>query len=124
MERTIRVTGKGKIVVAPDMIKLYITQSGIKKTHEDSIKASAECKRELNDRLAKIGFKKEDLKTVSFYVDSEYEGYHDKNDNYKRRFKGYKFTHSMNLSFPVSSNKLGTVLGAIALCSDNPEFSI
>lgn len=80
MERTIRVTGKGMLSVKPDTIRLRITQEGVRKEYAAAVKESADQKKDLNDALAELGFKKEDLKTLYFNVDSEYESYQDKNN--------------------------------------------
>ncbi len=125
MERTIRVTGKGRITVAPDIIRVIITQSGIRDTHESAIKASAESKQELNKGLVGIGFNKEDLKTTHFNINTEYRQYNDRETGeWKKEFIGYKFTHNMKLEFSIASNMLGKVLAVVASCSDDPEFSI
>lgn len=42
----------------------------------------------------KLGFDRKDLKIIYFNVDTEYEGYQDKDKSWKRRFKGYKYTVS------------------------------
>lgn len=124
MERTIKVTGKGKISVKPDTIRLLITQSDVEKVYEDAIKRSAENKGYLNCEIQKVGFSKEDLKTLSFNVDTENEGYHDNQGNWKRRFIGYRYTHQMKLEFPVDNNRLGELLSIVSNCPGKPEFSI
>ena len=86
MERTIRVTGKGKISVAPDMIRLLITQSSVERSYEGAIRESADRKNELNAALSRSDFKKEDLKTLYFDVNTEYESYQDRDKSWKRRF--------------------------------------
>ena len=48
MERTIKVTGKGKISVTPDTIRILITQTNVDRLYEDAIKESADRKNELN----------------------------------------------------------------------------
>ena len=42
MMRTIKVTGKGKIEVKPDMIRLYVNTEGIYKEYEDTLRRSTE----------------------------------------------------------------------------------
>lgn len=56
MERTIRVTGKGKISVVPDMICLLITQLSVEPTYEGAIRESADRKNELNAVLSRLDF--------------------------------------------------------------------
>ena len=124
MERTIRVTGKGKISVKPDMIRLRITQEAVERTYEGAILESADKKGNLSDALSKIGFKREELKTLYFNVDSEYESYRDKQDCWRRRLVGYKYTHRMKLEFPADNEILGRVLGVLVKCPGKPEFSI
>ena len=102
MERTIRVTGKGKISVAPDMIRLLITQSSVERSYEGAIRESADRKNELNAALSRLDFKKEDLKTLYFDVNTEYESYQAKDKSWKRRLVGYKYTHRMKLEFSQS----------------------
>jgi len=90
MDRTIKVTGKGKISVAPDMIRLLITQTKTEKTYEAAVKASAAQKKTITDAFEKLGFKKEDLKTLSFAVAAQYEGYEAKDKSWKQRLVGYR----------------------------------
>ncbi len=122
--RVIKVTGKSKISVKPDTVRLLITQTDIKKVYEDAVKESVDQKNALTVALQKQGFKKTDLKTLNFNVNTEYESYQDKNNVWKQRFKGYRFTHSMKLEFTVKSEKLGAVLQALTKSKGNPEFTI
>ena len=124
MERTIRVTGKGKFLVTPDLIRLLITQEDTEPVHEDAVRKSTEMKTELNDALEKIGFRKEDLKTLSFNISADYERYHDDKEGWKSRFRGYKFTHRMKLEFSIESNMLGKVIAIVSACTGDPEFTI
>ena len=68
MERRICVTGKGKISVAPDLIRLNITADGVYKTYEETLKKSAEETGVLRKTLEKAGLDPKDLKTTSFDV--------------------------------------------------------
>lgn len=124
MERTIRVTGKGKIAVKPDTIRLMITQASVEKNYEGAIKKSAEQKENLSSALQKLGFEKEALKTLYFNVDTEYESYQAKDKSWKQRLKGYRFSHRMKLEFPSDNVMLGKVLIAISHCPGEPEFTI
>lgn len=123
MERTMKVTGKGKISVKPDTIRLLITQRGTKREYDEAVLESARQKGELNEALESKGLKKSDLKTLSFDIDTDYESYQEKG-TWKRMFKGYKFTHRMKVEFPMNNEILGRVLSAISKCLGHPEFSI
>lgn len=124
MERTIRVTGKGNISLSPDTIRIMVTQSSVEQTYEMVVKASADAKNTLTEALGTLGFKKEDLKTLYFNVDSETEGYQAKDKSWKRRLIGYRYKHRMKIEFPKESDLLGKVLAVIARSSSEPEFSI
>lgn len=123
MERTMKVTGKGKIAAKPDTIRLVITETGMKKEYAETIKESARMKQELNEVLESVGLKKSDLKTLSFDIDTAYESYQEKGA-WKRKMVGYTFTHRMKVEFPLNNEFLGKVLGAVADCVGKPEFSI
>lgn len=121
--RTIRVTGKGMIKVHPDMTRIVMTLEGIEPEYAEALKRSAEETEQLKDTLEPFGFKRSDLKTLSFGVDTEYESYKVK-DEYKRRFVGYKFTHSLKVEFESDNKRLGKVLYALANCQLHPEFRL
>jgi len=75
MERTIKVTGKGKISVKPDTIRLIITQTNVENSYEGAIMESADKKGNLNSSLKRLGFDDAVLKTLFFNIDTEYENY-------------------------------------------------
>ena len=124
MKKTIRVTGKGKISVTPDTIRLLITQSSVESTYEGAIRESAERKKDLNEVLVALNFKKEDLKTLRYNVNTEYEEYQARDKSWKRRLEGYRYTHRMKLEFPKDNAMLGKLLGAISKITGEPEFSL
>ena len=124
MERTIRVTGKGKISITPDMIRLLINQTNVLNTYDGALRDSADSKAYLNEAFIKLGFKKEDLKTTYFNVDTKYERYRDNRDNWREKFIGYEYVHRMKLEFPRDNELLGKVLGVMARCEGEPEFSL
>lgn len=92
MERTIRVKGKGKISVKPDMIRLDIIANEVCKEYDEVIEKSALCSKKIKETVKKAGINDKELKTVKFDVDSKYESYRDKNGNYKSRLVGFQYT--------------------------------
>lgn len=107
MMRTIKVTGKGKIAVKPDKIRLYVNKEELCKEYEDTLRRSTEDTELLKDLFEKLGFQRKDLKTVYFNVDTEYESYQDRDKSWKRRFKGYKYNHHMKIEFAADNKRLG-----------------
>lgn len=124
MERTINVTGKGRIKVKPDLIRLLISMKGEFSDYEQTLQQSAEQTEELKKIFEDLGFQKTDLKTLYFNVDTQYENYQAQDKSWKHRFKGYQFTHRMKIEFPTDNEKLGKILYALAHCKTAPEFSI
>ena len=122
--RTIRVTGKGQIKVKPDMTRITMTLTGVFKEYGETLRRSSEDTESLKDVLSAFGFERSNLKTLSFNVDTEYESYRDKNNDYKQRFIGYRFNHILKVEFESDNDRLGKVLYALANCSVKPEFRI
>lgn len=122
--KTIKVTGKGKISVKPDTIKLFMNVEDTKKAYDAVLASSSEKIEELKDLIEQAGFDKKDLKTESFNVDTVYESYEDKNHNWQQRFAGYKAMHSLKLEFAADNEILGKVLLLLAKSKVQPEFRI
>ncbi len=122
--RTIRITGKGQIKVTPDMTRICMTVTDVCKEYGETLRRSSEDTEALKDVLSGFGFEKTDLKTLSFNVDTEYESYRDKNNDYKQRFVGYRFNHILKVEFESDNDRLGKILYALAHCSVRPEFRI
>lgn len=124
MERTIRVTGKGKLSVKPDTIRLRINMEGIYPEYDKALQKSSEAVELLKDLVEKQGYKRKELKTLYFNIDTEYESYQDRDKSWKRRFQGYKYVHRMKIEFPADNQRLGRMIYALAHCPVSPEFSI
>ena len=110
MERTIRVTGKGKLAVKPDLIELTLSIKDIKKEYNELLKRSSSATNEVKELLEKIGFERKNIKTKSFDINIEYDSYRDKNDKWVEEFKGYSFIHKMKIEFEANNKMLGRVL--------------
>ena len=121
--RTIRVTGKGKQQVHPDMTRITIELEGKNYDYGTTLKKSSESTEKLKELFAGFGFERTDLKTLYFNIDTEYESYKE-NEVYKRRFDGYKYIHRLKLEFESDNKLLGRILYALAHSSLEPEFRI
>lgn len=124
MERTMKVTGKGKLSVKPDLVCLFMDATKVCETYEEALAQSSAQTEQLKDVFCALGFARTDLKTVRFRVDTEYENYRDANNDWKQRFVGYKFFHGMKLEFDADNKRLGQVLYALAQTEACPEFRI
>ena len=70
MERTIRVTGTGKVSIKPDITIINMTFSDVLPTYEEALKASTNDVKIVKDALEKAGLKRESLKTTQFNINS------------------------------------------------------
>ncbi len=122
--RTLRVTGKGSIKLAPDAARLTMTVRGTEKDYARALERSASQTEALKDALAPLGFGRDELRTLSFSVDMRYESWRDENGEYRQRFAGYEYTHSLKLEFDRDNALLGRTLHALAEGSVEAEFRI
>lgn len=124
MEKTIKITGKGKVSVKPDIIRLNMTMEESYKQYEMTLSQSSRTTEILKDLFVSLGFKKDDLKTIGFDIDTKYESYKAIDKSWKKRLVGYTYTHRMKIEFDADNKKLGQVLYAIAHSVISPEISI
>ena len=122
--RTIRVTGKGQIKVKPDTTRITMTLTGLNTEYGETLHRSSLETEELKNVLSGFGFERSDLKTLTFNVDSEYERYRDKNNDYKQHFVGYRYNHILKVEFASDQELLGRILYALANCCLMPEIRI
>ena len=121
--RTIRVTGKGQLKLSPDTTRISISLQGLEQDYGEALRRSAEETQALRHLLAGFGFREEDLKTLDFSVDTEYESIQEQGV-YRQRLAGYRYRHSMKLDFPSDNDLLGRLLYALSRCELQPEFSL
>ena len=125
MERTIRITGKGKLAVRPDTVRIRLCMEAMRTEYQEALQTSSEMTEALKRLIGQQGFCRENLKTTDFEIDTEYESYQEKKDkSWKRRFLGYKFEHRMKLEFPSDNERLGRLLYALAHSDVRPEISV
>ena len=121
--KIIRVTGKGKLKVKPDMTRITITLTGIEREYGEALRMSSEQTEALKKLFERFGFVRSDMKTLNFSVDTEYESYQEKNV-WKQRFLGYRFNHNLKIEFDSDNERLGKILYALANSEVDPQFRI
>ena len=124
MERTIRVTGRGRVSVRPDTIEVGIYLNKVYPEYSKAMEASAELTEVLKAAAERAGFDPAELKTTGFSVNTNYEGVYDKNGNWRNKFAGYRYTHSLVIRFDLDNDKLGKLLYQLADCGAEAEISI
>lgn len=123
-KRTITVKGKGNVRERPDLVVVTLNIESKDYEYQRAMDLSTTSIKSLADRVESLGFDRQDLKTTSFDIETDYESYKDQHDNYQRRFIGYSVSQRLILSFDFTSEKLGEVLKGIAESSVNPTLSI
>ena len=124
MERTIRVTGKGTLKVKPDLTRIIMDLDGTYEDYEETLKASTQDTECLKNEMEQLGFARTDLKTKSFDIDTKYESFKDQNGDYRKKFVGYEYKHTLKLEFSSDNALLGKVLYSLANGAIRPEFRI
>lgn len=122
MEKTIKVTGKAKLSLKPDVVYINMSISNVLKDYAELINESNKQVNELKDLFVEAGFKREDLKTTSFNINTHYESYKEK-DVYKQRFKGYAYNQELKLEVANDNKLLAKAINAILSSNVNPEFN-
>ena len=122
--RTITVKGTGNVSARPDYIILSLNIETLSKTYDRAMSEAAERIERLQGAAVCVGYRKEDLKTTSFDVQTRYENVKDRQGNYKREFVGYACSYRLKLAFDFDSKQLAKVISAIADCGAQPELSI
>jgi len=124
MNRMITVKGTGNISVKPDLIVITMNLESQNHDYNKNMEIATASVKVLQDAIISAGFDKKDLKTTNFNIDTHYESYHDKNDNYKSRFDGYICEQGLKLEFDFDTEVLSKVLTAIAKAPTDPQFNI
>lgn len=124
MERTITVRGIGTASVKPDFIAITLNIVSKDMEYTKSVENANKRIGMLQNAVMSSGFAKEDLKTLSFNVRTNYEGETDEHGRYRNVFAGYVCRYTLKLSFDMDAKRLAETLTAISDSGANAEFSI
>lgn len=124
MKRTITVRGVGTASVKPDFIAVTLDIVSKDKEYSESVENANKRIELLQKAVISSGFAKEDLKTLSFNVRTNYEGETNERGRYRSVFKGYVCQYTLKLAFDLDAKRLAETLTAISDSGANAEFSI
>jgi len=122
--KTITVTGTGSASAAPDLITISMTVTARDMDYSGTMAQAAERLDALRASLVNAGFSKDDIKTTSFSVNTEYQHEHTPDGKYERRFAGYNCVHQLAVKFDLDMEHLSNAVDAISGCKGEPEYSI
>ena len=126
-ERKITVKGIGNLKLPVDWVKISFSLNSVDLDYNVGYEAFAKRISNLQDAVASVGFKKDDLKSSVIRVRPNYRTIKRKSkgeEEYKQLFAGYSFESMLVLSISFDSKKLGDVLNAIAASETDPNFDI
>lgn len=123
MDRTIKVTGRGKTSVTPDMVKVIVTLESKHDNYVDAVTASSELTKELQNRISNIGFNPEELKTSSFNIQPYYDSVNE-DGIWRNRLMGYEFRSELVITIENDNKRLSEVITAVTATSGEPRVDI
>lgn len=124
MNKTITVTGTGRLSAEPDYVRLSMSLAARDKQYEQAMALAAKQIAQLTGSLAAVDFEKKAIKTISFQVDAEYDSSPDQHGNYTQVFKGFVVRHDLKLEFDFDQQRLSRALTAITEGLAEPNLSV
>ena len=121
--RTIRVTGSAQLRLRPDRTVVTMTLQGTEPEYAAALNRASREAEMLRDLLEGLSFPRGALKTRSFQIHAEYEGYEEAGV-WKQRFAGYRFEHALAAAFDADSERLGAVLTALSNAPVSPMLQL
>ena len=122
--KTIKITGKANLNIAPDQTKISLTIKGFAQEYNEALEQSVRDTKVIKDALESCGISRESLKTENFYTSERTKSVKDQNGNTSYRFAGYDVTHYLNFKFDNNNELLGKILYVLANLSINPRISV
>ena len=124
MTKTITVRGTGRASASPDQVELTMYLEAKNMAYSKAMDTAAQNINLLTSALTEAGFEEKELKTTNFNVHTEYDGERQEDGSYRNVFRGYVVSHSLNLRFDFSSERLSNALGAIGTCKARPQINV
>lgn len=124
MERRITVKGIGHITAKPDYVIIYLTIEEINKKYEKAVEEVNDRINKLTSALAKIGFGKDELKTVDYKVTTNVKYKPNKKGLGEYIDNGYKCTNRLKLAFDFENDRLCKAVETITTCVAEPKLNI
>ena len=124
MTKTITIKGNGRLSLKPDCTVVSLTLREVDMDYGRAMEVAAEELERLKGAIAAVGFEPEELKTVNFNVNSEYDSEPDDRGMYRQVFKGFACSHFLKLEFDLDTKRLGEVLSAMSASVAEPMINV
>jgi hypothetical protein len=126
MNRTITVKGEGKFQVSPDVILVTMDLESRHLEYDEMMRIATDAVDRLIAAVITAGFEKDELKTTSFYIQTQHDEY--RNDDYEydseKKLEGYVCQQGLKLEFDLDLDILSKLLQSIAEADVNPKLDI
>lgn len=123
MDRTMSITGIGKLKVSPDMVWVLMYVKGFKESYQDAMNMSEFCSKSIVASLRGLGFKDSDVKTTDFSIDAKYEK-NPRTNVSSNRIVGYEFNQELKVEFLRDAKTIDEVLDALSKNETKPEIRL
>lgn len=117
--RILKVKGEGKTTFSPNLVVINFTITVKDYNYDQAINELNYKTDILKQDIKKANFSRDDLKTVNFYIDTDY-----KRQNNENLFLGYKAVHELKLQFSFEKNILNNLLRIISNSKSEASFRI
>jgi uncharacterized protein YggE len=121
MERTIHITGQGKVKMVPDVIIISFDVMAHEMEYQTAIEKLNKEVNTLRTLIEENGLRREDLKTTNFSIHRN-----TKRDKYTREqeFNGFTASHDLKIRFKLDQELINKILLAVAKKLVATEFRI
>ncbi len=122
--KTLKITGIGHSSMSPNQIELKFRLCTLDKNYEKANSIHSQKLETLISSLTTLNFKKEDIKTSSFNIQTKYKSIRTLSGEYKEEFEGYYINQNLVLVFDYNMDLLDKILNNISSSKTNPKLSI
>jgi len=123
MERLLRVEGKGKKSIKPDMIQLNFSLVATHSEYRKALEISTESYGNLEGAFLQAGIEKQEIKTSNLRIETLYESVSE-GRIFRSVFKGYAMHTNVFVEIPLDFALLSTIIEGISKKGTTPEFTI
>ncbi|MGI5888376.1 MAG: SIMPL domain-containing protein [Oscillospiraceae bacterium] len=113
-DRTIAVTGRAALKAKPDTAVLSADLCGTEKEYSDAVSRAVNKLRKFKKAMKDCGIRESDIRTSSLSISPVYDTKTDESGRTSREFRGYSYSHSVEVEVGLDDKVLGDAVQAMA----------
>jgi len=121
MQKTLRITGRGKVAASPDIIILSFDVECHEWEYEKAINKLNHKVNSLRETIESVGIDKTSLKTKDFRINKDTSW---QKEEKKYVFNGFRATHDMELEVPLDNDLINKLILRLVENISNLDFKI